>query len=120
MSRRAQNSKVKKRNRPRPDPPAPLSAWTASINWGDGSPVSAGTITQPGGAGTNLVVSGSHTYSDEGNLQVTATVMESGSTAMAMAQVSATVSEADVLTAPSLSTSLVSLWKAEGNANDSA
>ncbi|HEV2949418.1 MAG TPA: LamG-like jellyroll fold domain-containing protein, partial [Gemmataceae bacterium] len=151
MSRRAQNSKVKKRNRPRlfletlesrlapsisaiestqfsgvvasvtdPDPPAPLSAWTASINWGDGSPVSAGTITQPGGTGTNLVVSGSHTYSDEGSFQVTATVKESGSTAMATAQVSAAVSEADVLTAPSLSTSLVSLWKAEGNANDSA
>jgi hypothetical protein len=65
-----------------PDPSASLSAFTASINWGDGSPASAGTITQPGGAGTNLVVSGSHTYADEGNFQATVTVTEGSSSAL--------------------------------------
>jgi hypothetical protein len=103
-----------------PDPAALLSAFTASINWGDGSPASAGTITQPGGAGTNLVVSGSHTYGDEGSFQINTSIFEGGATPVATATNSVTVSEGDVLTAPTLSTNLVSLWKGEGNANDSA
>jgi hypothetical protein len=49
----------------------PPSNYVASINWGDGSPITAGTITLSGGTFT---VSGSHTYSEEGApiLQVTA------------------------------------------------
>lgn len=36
--------------------------FAATINWGDGSAQSAGTITQPGGIGTPFVVTGGHTY----------------------------------------------------------
>ena len=47
------------------DPLAPLSDFTATIDWGDGTPLTAGTISQPvpGGA---FIVSGSHTYADSG------------------------------------------------------
>src|SRR5206468_2079131 len=48
------------------NPAAPVSDSAATINWGDGS-TSAGTITQPGGVGTDFVVSGSHTYAEEGS-----------------------------------------------------
>src|SRR5204863_9813359 len=48
---------------------APLTDFTtgtggASINWGDGTSATAGTVTQPGGVGTAFVVSGSHTYEE--------------------------------------------------------
>ena len=36
------------------------------IDWGDGTPMTAGTISQPGGAGTAFIVSGMHTYADSG------------------------------------------------------
>ena len=46
---------------------APLSDFTATIDWGDGTPLSAGTITQTGGIGNSVFfVSGSHTYADAG------------------------------------------------------
>jgi hypothetical protein len=44
---------------------APVSAFTASIAWGDLTQ-SAGTISQPGGSGTMYFVSGSHTYAKSG------------------------------------------------------
>jgi len=37
-----------------------------TIDWGDGTPNSAGTVSQPGGAGTAFLVSGTHTYADAG------------------------------------------------------
>jgi hypothetical protein len=40
--------------------------FTTLIDWGDGTPMTAGTLSQPGGAGTAYVVSGSHTYADSG------------------------------------------------------
>lgn len=40
--------------------------FAAAINWGDGSPIELGTITQPGGPGTPYFVIGSHTYADSG------------------------------------------------------
>ena len=45
---------------------APVSDFTATIDWGDGTPLSAGTITQPAGVGNAFVVTGSHTYADSG------------------------------------------------------
>jgi hypothetical protein len=48
------------------NPTAPVSDFTATIDWGDGSTPTAGTITQPGGIGSAFVVSGSHTYAEEG------------------------------------------------------
>ena len=40
--------------------------FTATIDWGDGTPMTAGTLSQPGGVGTAYIVSGSHTYADSG------------------------------------------------------
>ena len=37
-----------------------------TIDWGDGSPDSAGTVSQPGGPGSAFVVSGTHVYADSG------------------------------------------------------
>jgi hypothetical protein len=47
------------------NPTAPLGDFKATINWGDGSPTSTGTITQPGGVGTSFLVFGSQTYAEE-------------------------------------------------------
>ncbi len=45
---------------------APISDFTATIDWGDGTPPSTATISQPGGAGTVFDVLGAHTYADSG------------------------------------------------------
>src|SRR5207249_541210 len=65
------------------NPAAPLTDFTtgtggASINWGDGTSATAGTVTQPGGVGTAFLVSGSHTYADEGSHTVTVTITDKG------------------------------------------
>jgi PKD repeat protein len=44
---------------------------TCSINWGDGSPASVGTVTQGAGSGS---CSGSHAYADEGTGSYTVTI----------------------------------------------
>ncbi len=46
---------------------------TASIDWGDGSAIEAGTVTETNGSGT---VSGSHTYLGAGTFTVTVTVTD--------------------------------------------
>jgi hypothetical protein len=48
------------------NPTAPPSDFTATIDWGDGTPLTAGTVSQPGGVGTAFIVSGAHTYADSG------------------------------------------------------
>jgi len=48
------------------DPLATISDYQTLIDWGDGTPMTAGTVSQPGGVGTAFVVSGSHTYADSG------------------------------------------------------
>ncbi|HXT59406.1 MAG TPA: DUF4214 domain-containing protein, partial [Pirellulales bacterium] len=56
-----------------PGGPGPLSDYSADINWGDGSPSSAGTITFD--AGTNVfTIHGSHTYAEDGTQLITVTV----------------------------------------------
>jgi hypothetical protein len=67
---------------------APLSDFTsgsggALIDWGDGA-TTAAVISQPGGIGTAFIVSGSHTYLEDGSylLQITVTD-KGGSTASA-------------------------------------
>ena len=52
-----------------PSPTRPASDFSATILWGDGG-TSPGTITQPGGAGTPFLVSGSHLWTDEGGYPV--------------------------------------------------
>lgn len=48
------------------NPGGTVDDFKATIDWGDGTPLSFGTISQPGGPGTDLIVSGSHTYADSG------------------------------------------------------
>jgi hypothetical protein len=48
------------------NPISTTADFTAVIDWGDGTPLTAGTVSQPGGVGTAYVVSGSHTYADSG------------------------------------------------------
>ena len=48
------------------NPSATISDYTVTIDWGDGTPQSAGTVTQTGALGTPFDVTGSHTYADAG------------------------------------------------------
>jgi hypothetical protein len=48
------------------NPAAPLSDFSAIIHWGDGTPDTAGTISQSGGTGSAFTVTGTHTYADAG------------------------------------------------------
>lgn len=73
------------------------ASFTATINWGDGTPATAGTIT---GSGGSFTVTGQHTYADEMTASFTVTVSEnSPGTSTGSASGTATVTENDVLTA---------------------
>ena len=71
------------------------SAFTATINWGDGTSSTA-TVT---GASGSYTVAGSHTYTEEGTFQATVSVTETAISATVSATTSATVGEGDTLTA---------------------
>jgi hypothetical protein len=60
------------------NPFGPISDFTATIDWGDGTAVSGGTITQPGGVGTPFDVTGTHTYSVDGLYNPTITIDDDG------------------------------------------
>jgi hypothetical protein len=55
-----------------PDSSATGSQYSASINWGDGS-TSNGTVS---GSGGNFIVTGSHTYTEQGSYTVTVKVTD--------------------------------------------
>jgi len=77
------------------NPAAGPADFTATIDWGDGSPTSAGTI---GFSSAAFVVLGSHTYADEGAFTVTVTIADvAPGTGTATATDTATITEADVL-----------------------
>lgn len=60
------------------DTTSKVGGFTATINWGDGSPATTGTITQPGGPGTPFDVSGSHTYEAGAVYKATVSVTDTG------------------------------------------
>jgi hypothetical protein len=71
------------------------ASFTTSINWGDATPTTPGTVT--GGAGS-FTLSGMHTYADEGSFTVTVMVSENPpGTNSGTAMGTATVTEADRL-----------------------
>jgi N-acetylneuraminic acid mutarotase len=77
----------------------PIGSFGATLTWGDGSPASAGVVT---GSAGSYVVSGTHTYADEGQFSVSVVITESdGDTPAphATATGTATIAEADQLTA---------------------
>ncbi|HEX9099755.1 MAG TPA: Ig-like domain-containing protein [Candidatus Dormibacteraeota bacterium] len=57
-----------------PDTNATNAEYSATIDWGDGSAPSAGTISGP--IGGSFTVSGTHTYADEGTYPVLVTITD--------------------------------------------
>ncbi|HET6882333.1 MAG TPA: TIGR03118 family protein [Pirellulales bacterium] len=80
----------------------PASAFTATINWGDGTSTTGGNVT---GSNGNYTVSGGHTYAEEGSFQVTVQIVQTATTASLSATSTANVSDADVLTGTGLTVS---------------
>jgi hypothetical protein len=83
-------------------PGNPASDFTATIDWGDGTTPTTGTVS---GSGGFLTVSGSHTYADEGTYGTTVTLTDDApGTASATANGFGIVAEADTLSGSGLST----------------
>lgn len=57
-----------------PDTSATAGEYTATIDWGDSTPASAGTLSGP--TGGPFTVSGAHTYTDEGSYPITVTITD--------------------------------------------
>jgi hypothetical protein len=74
------------------DPMDKAAEYSATINWGDGSPTSPGTVTGPDGGPYS--VNGTHTYAEEGTYTVKVHVTDSDSTNTADATSTAKVGDA--------------------------
>lgn len=75
--------------------------FTATIDWGDGTPTTAGAI---GSSSAAFVVTGTHTYADEGTFTATVTIADMPpGTGTATATDTATITESDSLTGTPLS-----------------
>jgi hypothetical protein len=75
-----------------PDTTATAAEYSATIDWGDGSPADTGVVT---GSGGSFGVSGSHTYAEEGTYSVTVTITDvDNATNTATAHSTATVADA--------------------------
>jgi hypothetical protein len=61
------------------DPGGVVSDYTATIDWGDGSSSSSGTVSA--GSGGGFVITGTHTYMIGGPFQATVTVTDAGGAA---------------------------------------
>jgi uncharacterized repeat protein (TIGR01451 family) len=81
-----------------PDANATAAEYSATIDWGDGSATSAGTISGP--TGGPFTVRGSHTYADEGTYTVTVHITDSDSTNAADATSTAHVADATLTPGP--------------------
>ena len=75
------------------NPTAPVSDFTATIDWGDGTPITQGTIVQPGGVGTVFDVEGGHTYAAHGTYTITTVVTDVGGSVVTLTN-TATVTDA--------------------------
>jgi large repetitive protein len=81
------------------NPMGKTSDFQASIDWGDGTARTTGTISQPGGPGFAFLVTGFHTYADarvnggNGSLNITVTITDDGGETLTVGN---TASVADV------------------------
>jgi hypothetical protein len=76
-----------------PDSSASASEYQATIDWGDGTPTSSGTVG--GGGGSFSVTGGPHTYAEEGTYKATVTITDTDNTTnSATASMTATVADA--------------------------
>ena len=73
----------------------PSSNYVATIDWGDGTSATTGTVT---GSNGTFTVSGTHAYADEGPFHPIVKISENNSPATISATGTATMSDADVLT----------------------
>jgi hypothetical protein len=72
------------------------SGFTATIDWGDGTPATTGTVSSAGDG--NFTVGGAHSYADEGTFTAKVTLADNApGTASATATSSVTVLEGDTL-----------------------
>src|SRR5664280_160343 len=55
-----------------PDPASTAGEYSATVDWGDGSPTSTGPVAGP--TGGPFTVNGSHAYADEGTYKASATI----------------------------------------------
>src|SRR5207302_859485 len=77
---------------------APAADFTATIDWGDASGVTPGTVSGP--VGGPFTVSGSHTYADEGSFAITVTVTDDGGSTATLTG-TATIADAALTAGPS-------------------
>ena len=87
------------------DPNATASDYTATVDWGDGSPDTPGTITGDG-KNTPFAVSGTHGYADEGSFPVTVTIKDTGG---ASTTVTDTINVGDSALSPGAASNLAAL-----------
>jgi hypothetical protein len=88
------------------DPSGKAGDFVASINWGDGTPITAGTVLANGTAGFNVL--GSHTYTEKGTFTVTTTITDKGSSGtITVGGIPVTISDAGGQTTAPVSTATV-------------
>jgi hypothetical protein len=81
---------------------APLTDFTATIDWGDGGPTTTGVVVQPGGVGTRFQVLGSHAYAKaQAGYPVTVLITDVGGST-AGAQSSVDVADAPITISPAI------------------
>ncbi len=81
--------------------PGAASSYTATINWGDGSTTTTGTITSQGTPdGEVYSVFGDHTYAGDGTYPVTVTITNTANGAVAIASSQAVIAPLLIADAP--------------------
>ena len=77
------------------NPTSTIADFSAVIDWGDGSPTSIGTISQPGGVGTAYDVDGGHIYTKPGTYAIIINVTDAGGSTVTLTG-TATVTDVSV------------------------